>query len=225
MSEHDQVPPPVNPTPVQPYAAAPAPAQPYAAQPAAQPPAKKRSGCLTCLLGCLGVFLLFLCIIAVAVGWFFNVPVRWGLVASPAEQLFEPGVNPYASNALAEELAGQGLNMEGVSVYVVPAEDPAAHTAYILVDDMQGASWQHDTYKSAAEGFMILAAATQAADTYGIERIAVDHRNAEGVQAAVVTAPTPALREYAAGSITQQELFDQMDAYADMTGMAGGMNE
>ncbi len=41
----------------------------------------------------------------------------------------------------------------------------------------------------------------------------------------MVTAPTPVLREYAAGTITQQELFDQMDAYFDMAGMAGGMSE
>ncbi len=92
--------------------------------------------------------------------------MRWGLVASPAEQLFEPGVNPYASDALADELAAQGLNMQGVSVIVVPAEDPSAHVAYILVDDHAGRRLEHDTYKSAAEGFMVLAATTQAADTY-----------------------------------------------------------
>ena len=172
-------------------------------------------------MGCLVTILVLLLIGLIGAGWFFNWPVAWGLVSSPAEQLFEPGVNPYASDGLASELAAQGLGMEGVTVYVIPNEDASGHLAYILVDDTKGASWSHEKYKSAAEGFMILAATTQAADKYGIVRVAVDHRDGNGVQAAVVTAPVPALREYAAGSITQQELFDQMDAYADMAGVLG----
>jgi hypothetical protein len=176
-------------------------------------------------LGCLGSLGVLVLLLLVAAGWFFNWPAQWGLVASPSEALFEPGVNPYASDALEEELAAQGLNMQGVSVYVVSAEDGSGHTAYLLVDDQKGADWSHETYRSAAEGLLILSATTQAADTYGISRVAVDHRDEQGTQAAVMTAPVVALREYAAGAISQQELFDQMDGYADMAGVIAGASE
>ncbi len=201
------------------------------AQPPGQPPSEPtseqsgRSGCRGCLKGCLVTLLAFTVVILLAAGWFFDIPVRWGLVASPAERLFEPGVNPYASEALEEELAAQGLNMQGVSAYVVASEDPPGQVAYILVDDQEGTEWSHDVYRSPAEGLLILSATTQAADTYGIVRVAVDHRDENGTQAAVVTAPVPALREYAAGTITQQELFDQMDGYADLAGMMAGASE
>ena len=216
----ENAPPPTDVQPSQPAPGTQPAYEPVSAGPVEQP--KKRSGCRSCALGCLITLGVFVLVLVFAAGWFFNWPAQWGLVASPAESVFEPGVNPYASDDLEAELAAQGLNMQGVSVFVVATEDGSGHVAYILVDDQNGADWSHDTYRSAAEGFLILSAGTQAADTYAISRIAVDHRDEQGTQAAVMTAPTTALREYAAGAITQQELFDQMDGYADMAGMLAG---
>jgi hypothetical protein len=178
-------------------------------------------------MGCLIALGVFVLVAVVSLGWFFNVPVRWGLVASPAEEFFARTSNPWAERDLENEFAAQGIALDGVWVMVHPNDDGSGNIAYILVDDAAGADWKPADYgyRNAVEGFLVLTATSQAAERYDIERVAVDHRDMEGVQAAVMTAPTPVLREFAAGTVTKEQLFQEMDGYADLGGVMGGMSE
>lgn len=207
-------------------AVAPPPEQPPTAPSAtdASPEPQKR-GCRGCLKGCLITFGIFTLIALAFLGWFFNVPVRWGLVASPSEQLFSQSSNPWAEEAIEAELAEQGIEMQGIYVFVYPNDDGTGHLAYVMVDDAKGATWRwaESGYPSAAEGLLVLTAATNAAETYAVTRVAVDHRDADGVQAAIVTGPTSALREFADGTITREQLFEQLDGNADIAGVLAGM--
>jgi hypothetical protein len=188
---------------------------------------RRRRGCRGCALGCLITLGAFVLIVALAAGWFFNVPVRWGLVASPAEEFFDRSSNPWAERDLEAELAAQGIALDGIWVMVQPNEDGSANVAYILVDDAAGADWKPADYgyKNAVEGFLVLTATSKAAERYDIERVAVDHRDMEGVQAAVMTAPTSVIQDFAAGTITKEQMFQEMDGYADLGGVMGGMSE
>ena len=195
---------------------------------AAEPGEVEKRGRRGCFLGCFGTLVVLLLIALIGAGWFFHWPEKIGLAASPAEKLFESSPNPWAAQALKAELSKQGVPVKGVTFYVLPSEDSSGSFAYVLIEDSRGAKWTlstHEKYRSAAEGFLVLTATTKAAKEYGIERVAVDHRTAENLQAAVLTAKTRILRKYAAGKISQQELFDQMDGYADISGFIGGMTE
>lgn len=209
-----------------PSASAPAPA--YGAHPPTPVPApepRKRSGCRACLLGCLGALALFALTVLVVVGWFLNWPAQWGLVDTPAEKMFSASPDPYAGEALTAELGSQGVTMTGITVYVMPSQESTGQIAYFLIEDTEGAEWKDETYKSPAEGLLMYAAASQAAVDFDIVRIAVDHRDADGLQIATLTAPVDALRAYGNSEISQEELFDQMNGYMDMAGYLETMQE
>lgn len=157
-------------------------------------------------------------------GWFFNWPEQWGLVASPSEKLFE-SPNPWAGEALEAELVKLGQSSEGITVYVLPGDD-GSNVAYILLEEAKGYKYvQAEVGDNAIEGTLVLAAGTQAVSDYSIGRIAVDHRDDKGAQAAVMTAPVDKLLEYGGGALTQEQVFEYMDGYADLTGFLGGMTE
>ena len=197
------------PQPLTTAAAAPAPSTP-AEQPAA-PPRKKR-GCGCIVLGCLGTFLVVALIATSVVGWYLRWPEQWGLVESPAEELFATSPNPWAGDFLEEEFTELGLSTEGITFYIIPKDGGEAHTAYILVEEADGFTWSHPTYDNPIEGLLILTAASETAAAFTIDRVAVDYRDADDVQVAVMTAPSQALVDYAQGTISKDELFEQMNA-------------
>jgi len=211
---------PLGPQTVQPEPAAiQHPAQPPAqapAQPPVQPavPTKKR-GCWLWAIGCLVVLVLFACVGLVFAGWYFRWPMQLGLVESPGESLFEPSPDPYAAEAIIVELADSGINVKGLSVYVIPTEQ-GEMIAYLLAEETDGFVWDGPTFDNAIEGLLMFTAASEVASELEIDRVAVDYRGPEGEQIAVMTAPVDALVAVALGEITQDELFDQMN------GRAGG---
>jgi hypothetical protein len=148
----------------------------------------------------------------VAVGWYLRWPEQWGLVESPAEQLFQRSPNPWAAEALYDGYFENGRSVEGLSFYVLPEEDGVTHSVYVLAEEAEGFTWLDDVFENPMEGLLIYTAASDAAVEYSIERVAVDYRDADGTQIAVMTAPTQALIDYAVGTISQEELFEQMNA-------------
>ena len=192
----------------------------------AAPVEKPKSGCRGCFKGCLITLGVFVLVLALGAGWFFNVPARLGIVASPSEEFYSASSNPWAEEAVIAELTAEGIALDGVSVWVQSSPDSDAMIAYILVDGSRGATWDvRGEYRSAVEGFLVYTALTQAATDYGIERVAVDHWDESGTQAAIMTAPTSVLRDFAAGTISKEQLYEQMDGYADFVGFLGGMSE
>ena len=211
---------PVGQSPAQPVAPPPAtpPQQPpvqYAAQPVAgqplQPPAAKKRGCGCYVIGCLGVLVVIALAITLSAGWYLRWPERWGLVESPATKLFEPSPNPWAAEALEEEFVDGGMSVEGLTFYVLPVEDGTTQVVYVLAEEAEGFTWSHPTFENPIEGLLYVTAASEATVEYSIERVAVDYRDADGVQVAVMTAPTEALVARVLGEISEGELFDQMN--------------
>lgn len=186
------------------------------------PAVKKRHGCLK---GCLTVVGVFILIAVLLLGWFFNWPRRWGLVASPAEELFEGSPNPWAADAIVADLQEMGVSAEGITVYVLRVPDSEEIVAYVLVEDARGAAWSHEAYRSAVEGLLVLVSQTEAASRYAVTRVAVDYRDAENIQVAVMTVPAEAGRAYGAGEITREAFFATANGNADIAGFLGGMLE
>ena len=179
------------------------------------PIAPKKRGWIGCAIGCGVIVLLFACVMLVLVGWYFRWPTQLGLVESPGEALFEPSPDPYAAEAILVELADSGINVEGVSVYVLPTEQ-GEMIAYVLAEEEDGFVWSGPTFDNAIEGLLMFTAAGEVAYELEIDRVAVDYRDPDGEQIAVMTAPVDALIAHARGEITQDELFEQMN------GRAGG---
>jgi hypothetical protein len=162
-------------------------------------------------LGCLGVFVVVALIVAALGAWYLRLPEQWGLVESPAEEYFEGSPNPWAKDYLKQDFENEGVSTEGIMFAPMPRDEGDSHTAYILIDESEGASWSHSTYPNPIEGALIIAATGDAASLFDIERVAVDYRDASGAQVAVMTAPTDALVAFDEGTISQEELFAQMN--------------
>lgn len=200
-------------------------ASPEPAVSSAEEPRKKH-GCRGCLIGCgatVGVLLLAGLLLT---GWFLDWPTRWGLVESPSEKLFAGSSNPWAAEAIVRDLAKKDIVLKGVSVYVFPGEDGTSF-AYLLLSDAEGFKWRwaDGGYRSAVEGLLVRTAQTKAVKEYGIDRVVVEHRDEDGVQAAVMTAEVKPLVDYGAGKMTQKQLFKHLSGSADFTGFIGQMGQ
>ena len=94
---------------------------------------------------------------------------------------------------------------------MLPVEDGTTHVVYVLAEEAEGFTWSHPTFENPMEGLLFSTAASPATVEFSIERVAVDYRDADGVQVAVMTAPTDALVARVLGEISEEELFDQMN--------------
>jgi hypothetical protein len=161
------------------------------------------------------VLLLLACAALITAGWYFRWPQQLGLIESPGATLFEASPDPYAAEMILLELTEDGIAVEGLLVYVI-ATDEGELIAYVLADESDGFVWNGPTYDNAIEGLLILTADTHAAAALEIDRVAVDYRDSEGEQIAVMTAPLPSLVAYHNDAYTKEQLFE------DMNGRAGG---
>jgi len=174
-------------------------------------PARKKRGCGCAVIGCLVVFLVIALVVFGVAGWYLRWPEQWGLVESPAEDLFESSPNPWATDLLVEEFTELGVSVEGVTFYILPKEGGETHIAYVLVEESRGFTWSHPAFENPIEGLLILTAGSETASAFNIDRVAVDYRDPDDVQVAIMTAPTQALIDFAVGTISQDELFNQMN--------------
>ena len=195
----------------------------------AEPGTGKKRDRRGCFLGCLGTLGVILLVALIGAGWFFHWPEKIGLVASPAEKLFEASPNPWAAKALKAELSKQGRARQGrhllraaIGGFVrqlrvcphrrQPGGEVDAEHAREVQERSRGLPGAHGNYEG-GEGSTASNASRSTIAT------------ADNLQVAVLTAKTSVLRKYAAGKISQQALFDQMDVYADVSGFIGGMTE
>lgn len=221
--------PPAAPQPSQPpqqqaqQDAPPQPTQQYAqAQPAQQPvypvaaerntPTNRR-GCWGCAIALAVIFLLLACASVIGLGWLLGWYEELGLVDSPAEELFAGSRDPWAAENILLGLEENGIATEGLSVYVMPSESGGTF-AYLVADESKGFRWTGPTFDNAIEGLLMFTAASETAETTPIDRVAVEYKDAEGEQVAIMTGPTQAFIDYATGEISKQELFDQMNGRA-----------
>lgn len=190
-------------------AVAPVPEQ-YATGATPPPQPKKKRGCLKWGCGCLAVLLVVVLLGVSAIGWYLRWPEQWGLIDSPGDELFAVSPNPFAADALETEMVELNYPLDGLTFYVMPRDGGDYHIVYVLAQEAEGFTWTNETWENPIEGLLIITAATETAAAWRIEQIAVDYRDSSGNQVAVMTAPRQAIIDYAVGTITQEQLFDQM---------------
>jgi len=189
---------------------------------------KRKRGCRGCALGCLSVMLALGLIVVLVLGYVLNWPRQWGWTEAPAEKLFAASPNPWAAEAILAELKAQQIPVEGTTVYVMPSTEGTGALAYVLCEDARGAAWRQSDaypYRSATEGLLVAVARTKAATRYHVTRVAVDHRDDKGVQAAVMTVPTDVAVAHGEKRISDEEFLAELKGNADMTGFMKGMGE
>jgi hypothetical protein len=213
---------------VTPQAAAPAPAPPPVpayAQPASPPPAaaapvapKKRHRLRGCCLGTLLVLLL-LC----GVGVFISpLPQRWGLRRSPAERAFAPEPDRAVAVALTTELREAGVDTTGLYLYVLPYEEQQGSVLYAVLDGSSGFGLNRSTDSEPILDYMGLLAQSEAAQQAGIQRVAVDYRDSEGQQVAVLTASTASVLAFSRGDMPLETFMQELEGKVDVASIGIG---
>jgi hypothetical protein len=156
---------------------------------------KKRHGCLIALL-------VVVVILGVAAIIIFRVPQKIGLVKSPAEKMYIQPNDPDKAALIVDNLAGSGLDMEGVEVYVMP-----------------GFSFNTSGSTDPVSSFIALAAQAQ---QQGINRAAVVYYDAQGKALMTLTVATADMAAYTQGKITDKQLMEKVDITAnDLIGLIG----
>ncbi len=183
----------------------------------AQPPQKKRRGC--CGWGCLvGVGVLV--VLLLLVGWIgareTGLLARIGLESSTAEQVLGDNPDRATARAIMAEFEAEGIDTEGLHVYVLPFKGSSQQLAYALLDARAGFTFSHSGGNDAITDMLLRLADSDAARAGNIARVAIDYRNEEGDQLLVITAPVDKLQAFARGEISEEELADALDADFDM---------
>lgn len=178
---------------------------------------RRRRGCCGC--GCGPLLLLFLLLIAVVAVVYFDLPERLGLVESATERLLAPQPDREAAATLLQELAKAGVSTRGTELYVLPYKDGSGAVAYAVLDTSQGFTFPQSTGDPVVQ-YMLLLARGQAAQGYGLKRVAIEYRDDTGKSLVTMTAATKSLEAYLNGTITRQQLLQAIDGTADLAALA-----
>jgi hypothetical protein len=148
------------------------------------------------------------------VGAFFLVP--WlsdslNLFGPGAEEVYSQAPDLAASREVEEVFTGLGI--QGVRVYVIPIKNQPAQGAFVILDASQG---YQGLYPPAAEGDHFLRVLQQLSranreNNLRLEHVTVEYRDEAGQRATAFTAPQALIEELAAGAISQDEFFSQIE--------------
>jgi hypothetical protein len=193
--------------------------EPPAGKPAYRPAAaevpkkkRKRHGCLISF----GVFLL---LIGIALAVVFDLPMRLGLISSPAEKLFTEPADIGARAVLTQEFEQAGQPAQGISFYVLPYKDRGYSLAYVVLDQSKGYRYVDTGFGNPIFATFELVARSKAVEQAQIYRVAVEFREADGSTLCVLTAPVFAIQQYAAKTITKKQLYMLMDGHGNLAKM------
>ena len=197
--------------------APPPPVQETVAENRAQLPQKKRRGC--CGWGCLvvggGLVVLLLLL-----GWIgareTGLLARVGLEESVAERVLSDEPDRATARAIMNEIKDEGIDTEGLYIYVLPFKDSSQQLAYAVLDAGAGFTFSHSGEYDALTYMLLRLADSEAARAANIARVAIDYRSEAGDQVVVITAPVDKLRAFARGEIGEEELNEALDADFDM---------
>jgi hypothetical protein len=173
---------------------------------------KKHHGCLISLL-------VAVVILGVAVIIVFHVPQKIGLVKSPAEKMYTQPNDPDKAALIVDNLAGSGLDMQGVEVYVMPVKGTDDNTAFIVLDASKGFNFNTSGSTDPVSDFIALAAQAQ---QQGINRAAVVYYDEQGKALMTLTVATADMTAYTQGKITDKQLMEKVDIHANnLIGLIG----
>jgi hypothetical protein len=180
----------------------------------APPPKKKRKG-----HGCLISFGIFLLLIGIALALFFDLPMRLGLVSSPAEKMFTERPNSEARTTLTQEFEQAGQPTQGISFYVLPYKDRGYSLAYVVLDQSKGYRYVDTGFSDPILAAFQLVARSKAVEQAQIYRVSIEFRERDGKTLFVLTAPVFAIQQFAAKTIDRKQFFLQVDGHANLARM------
>ena len=178
------------------------------------PPKKKRKrhGCLISF----GVFLLLIGIAAVVL---FDLPMRLGLISSPAERMFTGKADRQAEAVLAKDFEEARQPTQGISFVVLPYWGRGYSLAYVVLDASKGYHYVDTGFEDPIFAAFQIVARSKAVQQAQIYRVAVEFREADGVTLSVLTAPVFAIQQYAAKTIDKKQFIAKMDGHANLIRM------
>ncbi len=173
---------------------------------------RKRHGCLISF----GVFLL---LISVGLAVVFDLPMRLGLISSPAEKMFTEPADPEARAVLTKDFEQANQPTKGISFYVLPYKDRDYSLAYVVLDQSKGYQYVDTGFEDPIFATFQLVARSKAVQQAQIYRVAVEFREADGSTLSVLTAPVFAIQQYVAKTIDKKAFIAQMDGHANLVRM------
>jgi hypothetical protein len=213
------------PAPAPAFAAAPPPMPAYAGPAGPPPPAppiseepKKRHRLRGCCLGTL-IVLLLICGAGVFVS---PLPQRWGLRRSPAEKAFVPEPDRGPAVALTAELQEAGVDTTGLYLYVLPYEEQEGGVLYAVLDGASGFGFARSGDSEPLLDYMTMLAESEAAQRAGVQRIAVDYRDRDGQQVAVLTASSESVLAFGRGEMPLETFMQELEGKVDVVSIGTG---
>lgn len=172
------------------------------------PPPKKRGRC------CLYAFLVPTITVLCLAGLVFLGPriASWlGIFGMEAREVYEAAPDLAASQSLTSTF--EKLDIPGVKVYVIPIKGQPTQGAFIILDASQGYRGLDPLHASDGVFLTILQDLTtkNRAENLRLAHVTVDYRDEKGETATAFTAPQDLIEDYADGSITQDEFFQNIE--------------
>ncbi len=186
--------------------------EPLVSPPPAPEKKRKRHGCLIAF----GIFLL---LIGIALVVLFDLPMRLGLVSSPAEKMFTGQADRQAEAVLARDFEEARQPTQGISFVVLPYWGRGYSLAYVVLDASKGYRYVDTGFEDPIFAAFQIVARSKAVQQAQIYRVAVEFREADGVTLSVLTAPVFAIQQYAAKQIDRKQFIAKMDGHANLMRM------
>lgn len=175
---------------------------------------KRRKGCG----GCLTIFLVILLIL---VAWVVVVHSglleKLGLREPVAERLFAPPPDREAEAALTAALKQGGMNMQGVSVHVLPMAGKDGSVAILTMDASQGLDLEQ--WFGGDGGGMGDAFDSRTLEEMNITRLAFDYVDNRGKSIVTLTVPTDALEQSGDDEADEKEFLKAVMGRIDIPGL------
>lgn len=174
---------------------------------------KRRRGCGGCLI-------VFLVIVLLLTGWV--AAVHWGLLEKlglrqpAAERLFAPPPDREATDALTSMLQQEGMDTQGMSVYVLPMAGRDGSVAILTLDASQG--FDAERWFGGGAGGLDEFFDSDTLEDLNITRLAFDYVDDRGKSIVTLTVPTEVLSQDE-GEMTEKEFLKAVMGRIDIPGL------
>lgn len=193
----------------------------------------RKRGCTGCGCQVLGALLI---LVLLAGGWLvavhYQVPEKLGLRQAPVERLDTDVPDRQTAEALEAEMAAAGMDMQGVSVMVLPYKDGSGSLAVAVLDAGDGFHFGGSDTGGADAGsadtggdvtaYLEALAAGGADNPYGIKRAAIQYVDAEGNALITMTADAESIGRFARGEIDRDTFLAAVEGRVDLVALAKG---
>ncbi len=162
------------------------------------------------------VLLVVLGVLVLGVGYvaaqWFGIPKKLGIGVT-ANKVLSGAPDKAAAQHITQSLQASGYNTKGAELYILPITGSDKTMAVLVLDDSQGFNLSKSKSGDPVKDLANALANSPNGDS--ITQAAVVYRGPNGEDLATVTAPLDALKSYAAGRITRQQLVENIDVGFD----------